>query len=75
MTCVATLSPETLEKSLCLPCTPSAQDAQSMYISIRWFQNTNIVSMLMGKNMYPLSRRVQVGTIHTYVVVSKIYLH
>lgn len=46
-----------------------------MYISIRWFQNTNIVSMLMGKNMYPLSRRVQVGTIHTYVVVSKIYLH
>jgi hypothetical protein len=35
------------------------------------------VGMLMGKNLYPLDRRVQVwvGTTHTRLPVGKIYLH
>jgi hypothetical protein len=31
--------------------------------------------MLMGKNLYPLGRRVRVGTIHTRLPMGKIYPH
>jgi hypothetical protein len=31
--------------------------------------------MLMGKNLYPLGRRVRVGTTHTHLPVGKIYPH
>jgi hypothetical protein len=31
--------------------------------------------MLMGKNLYPLGRRVRVGITHTRLPMGKIYLH
>jgi hypothetical protein len=31
--------------------------------------------MLMGKNLYPLGRRVRVGTTHTRLSMGKIYPH
>jgi hypothetical protein len=31
--------------------------------------------MLMGKNLYPLGRRVRVGTTHTRIPMGKIYPH
>jgi hypothetical protein len=31
--------------------------------------------ILMGKNLYPLGRRVRVGTIHTRLPMGKIYPH
>ena len=34
-----------------------------------------LAGMLMGKNLYPLGRRVRVGTTHTRLPMSKIYPH
>jgi hypothetical protein len=37
--------------------------------------NSLPTGMLMGKNLYPLGKRVRVGTTHTRLLMGKIYLH